>query len=912
MESSATSTAPIRTYGKKNEPVNSSLDFGASALFGGGMTAKDFSDEEEEEEDEVEISLDEIKKRYLGKGVGENKEPVTQADTQKDTTTTTTQPVNLGDISKDTVDQLEDEENKSPDPTAVDLPSSPVEEFNNNNNENENVKAVGDDSEDDDDIGIIKHKKRPHILIDEEEENEENGSDGDKSIEDSDKGKDQKKKVKKLSKKEIEETEREAQRVRRNQELAPSARTENNASLEGFLNLFEKQDSSDISPHKTSDEDNNNVKNGTPPTSPPNVEQQDKDKDSFARTNLVTPRRLASYMQSVGKQDEKDDSDDDLDVVPTTQAEKRSKAMQKLAQLANVNPYKKRHNDNIYKRPSPDSKIGRRTFIEQITNKQREQAMKIRDEKIADFRARGGQLMTQSEKDKEEEMVESLLERERRKAEELSKQEKDEDDENDEDFVDEEEDEEVEEEEEDEEKENLDPEEEEEVNEIGEDEDVLMTQEKPEKDEKEVNNDEDENEPEFVSSQKETETQKDDFDMLESTQLYQFPDPTQSPASSPEPELELEPETQAVQEDKQDAQQVEREKEKEAEDDDDDEDQVKVGRRRLIKKEPVKPKVKYDKKKSAARGVVEDEAVESDDEWAGIGGEDEDGEDVDTYNLENLVDNNSEEKAVEAENQGLWAEKEKVRDEELVTKLMDDVTNGGWRRRRAANNTFDLSDDEDEDSVEKERQRREQQKRMKLLEDENLSNIANNPKAAAFIECIADKSSSSLLSTRSIGEDGNSKLMSAQDVRESLSFLDAPEDPEVMVSEEDKNAVLAEEDNTDTVEVATVMKSNSIKTIDRISARRTTMRERLEDPSAGPRSVASMTAKFKAEQGKKGVQVLRSLTGQSFSGSNKGAINNNSSSNNNSKRVLKPVHKKRTAIPKGSVSMNLFKQGGWE
>lgn len=170
---------------------------------------------------------------------------------------------------------------------------------------------------------------------------------------------------------------------------------------------------------------------------------------------------------------------------------------------------------------------------------------------------------------------------------------------------------------------------------------------------------------------------------------------------------------------------------------------------------PAKPKkkkkqpVKIDR--AQAREMADEEAVESDDEWAGLGGNSDDEMDPQmAAELQKMVDDSGNANEGAADLQKLFAQKERNQDEALVNKLLQDVANGGWRKRKHANGSLldGLSDEEDEEEDRKRNEyrmrkaRQEARRRGKLIgENDELSAMSRNPKAKAFLEAIADDSS---------------------------------------------------------------------------------------------------------------------------------------------------------------------------
>ncbi|KAF8433626.1 hypothetical protein BGX38DRAFT_1289702 [Terfezia claveryi] len=155
----------------------------------------------------------------------------------------------------------------------------------------------------------------------------------------------------------------------------------------------------------------------------------------------------------------------------------------------------------------------------------------------------------------------------------------------------------------------------------------------------------------------------------------------------------------------------------------------------------------FNKKNSEAKTLVHEQAEESEDEWAGIGGADE--PDSDDSNADEKVrrelgdmldDNTTLDTAKERSKlEAFYAEKEREEDARNVTKLFKDLQNGGLRRKRGAGADFDVSDsDDEEDRRRAVRRRNEARLRKMLLEDRKISKIAENPKRKAFLECLQD------------------------------------------------------------------------------------------------------------------------------------------------------------------------------
>ncbi|MCJ1287853.1 hypothetical protein MMC26_007205 [Xylographa opegraphella] len=146
----------------------------------------------------------------------------------------------------------------------------------------------------------------------------------------------------------------------------------------------------------------------------------------------------------------------------------------------------------------------------------------------------------------------------------------------------------------------------------------------------------------------------------------------------------------------------------------------------------------FDKKKSDAKGMVEEQAEESEDEYAGLGGaSDDDSMAEDDEEVREMIDEgevNVDERKLAA----FYADKERASDAKAVEKLFKDINNGGLRRKRGTE--FDLSDSDDDIEARRRIKRREFAKMRKaLLANENVGKIAEDPKKLAFLRAIEDR-----------------------------------------------------------------------------------------------------------------------------------------------------------------------------
>ncbi|CCG84764.1 protein of unknown function [Taphrina deformans PYCC 5710] len=142
------------------------------------------------------------------------------------------------------------------------------------------------------------------------------------------------------------------------------------------------------------------------------------------------------------------------------------------------------------------------------------------------------------------------------------------------------------------------------------------------------------------------------------------------------------------------------------------------------------------------KAFVDDRAVESDDEYAGLGGvSDEEVDDADEISAEladmidDVADNDVDGQQKIA---AFYAQKDLENDEKMVNTLMNDINNGGLRRKRGAG-LLDMDDSEDEQEEEARYKARQAQMRARLLEAQNLTSLADNPKTKAFIDALEDR-----------------------------------------------------------------------------------------------------------------------------------------------------------------------------
>lgn len=152
----------------------------------------------------------------------------------------------------------------------------------------------------------------------------------------------------------------------------------------------------------------------------------------------------------------------------------------------------------------------------------------------------------------------------------------------------------------------------------------------------------------------------------------------------------------------------------------------------------------FDRNKSKAKNMIEEQAEESEDEYAGLGGvsDDESAADVDEVDKQ-LIDDESNEKIDERQIAAYHAEKARKDHEAQTTKLYKDIMSGALRKQRG-DGAFDLDSDDEDQEVERQRRRRreEARKRRLLLGDETLSKFDGDAKKEAFLKTMEDREDS--------------------------------------------------------------------------------------------------------------------------------------------------------------------------
>ena len=132
----------------------------------------------------------------------------------------------------------------------------------------------------------------------------------------------------------------------------------------------------------------------------------------------------------------------------------------------------------------------------------------------------------------------------------------------------------------------------------------------------------------------------------------------------------------------------------------------------------------FDRKTSEAKRMFEEQAEESEDEYAGLGGASDDESDngIDEE-VQKMIDEGPVD-VKEGELAKFYADKDRADDEKRIDRLYKDITTGALRRKRGVG-VDELSDDSDDEAAERRRRKQAEFRKMRqaLLMDENVGKI---------------------------------------------------------------------------------------------------------------------------------------------------------------------------------------------
>lgn len=215
--------------------------------------------------------------------------------------------------------------------------------------------------------------------------------------------------------------------------------------------------------------------------------------------------------------------------------------------------------------------------------------------------------------------------------------------------------------------------------------------------------------------------------------------------------------------------------------------------REARKKQAQQEKARRKAYKEAGMGdMLEEEAVESEDEWQGAGGADGEGDDEGDSDDNALLDDATK----------IVVDKDKIRanlaahdieaDSALVKKIYTDLKTGAFRKRRAHDGAYelDLSDDEDDYLREFYERRRKEYLEEQYMKNADLRQLAKNKKSHAFYETIATDS----IKTASVD------FEDSIDVKEALGDEDDDKNEKKDVSEQSQgHSARADDDDDDEI-----------------------------------------------------------------------------------------------------------------
>ncbi|KAI1071228.1 hypothetical protein LB507_009734 [Fusarium sp. FIESC RH6] len=185
-------------------------------------------------------------------------------------------------------------------------------------------------------------------------------------------------------------------------------------------------------------------------------------------------------------------------------------------------------------------------------------------------------------------------------------------------------------------------------------------------------------------------------------------------------------------------------------------------------------RAEFDHKNSKAKEMIHEQAEESEDEYAGLGGADgEDSDNESIASLKEIIDDAAGNDVDEAKLAAFYADRERVEDEKQVEKLFKDITTGMLRRKRGAG--YDLDDSDDDGEARRKMKRRQFAKMQKaLFADERVKKIAENPGNQAFLKTIEDRGSDDEMDFLDAPEETNDSSQSQSQDEDGSKVRDVP------------------------------------------------------------------------------------------------------------------------------------------
>jgi len=161
---------------------------------------------------------------------------------------------------------------------------------------------------------------------------------------------------------------------------------------------------------------------------------------------------------------------------------------------------------------------------------------------------------------------------------------------------------------------------------------------------------------------------------------------------------------------------------------------------KIRRKELKARRLRKEMERRGIKNIVEGEAEESEDEWKGIGGAENEESDQANSEDERMIDNDFNIDLNDEEVRKKFMEQYQIKDRKELEKLIDDIKNHKLTKRARANRfDIELSDEEDELLMAYRRQKLQEQK-QRLLANLKLMKLALNVKSRAFFESMEEES----------------------------------------------------------------------------------------------------------------------------------------------------------------------------
>ncbi|KAL6449504.1 MRC1 Mediator of replication checkpoint protein 1 [Candida maltosa Xu316] len=182
-----------------------------------------------------------------------------------------------------------------------------------------------------------------------------------------------------------------------------------------------------------------------------------------------------------------------------------------------------------------------------------------------------------------------------------------------------------------------------------------------------------------------------------------------------------------------------------AEEEENEEDPEAIQRRikeyelKIRKRELKARKQRKEMERKGLKTVIEGEAMESEDEWKGLGGADGEISDVANSEDERMIDNDFNIDLNNEEIRKKFMEDYQIKDQKELEKLLDDIKNHKLIKRVGVSNGLDIEiSDEEDQLLEAYRKQRYMEQQQRLLQNKKLFEIYKNEKSKAFFKSIQD------------------------------------------------------------------------------------------------------------------------------------------------------------------------------